>query len=474
VADDEERGSLHEGDTVGGRFKVERLIGRGGMGEVYAARHATTGKEVALKLILAAGSGKEHVRRFMREARAATAIQHPNVIEVFDVFEDAEGTPVMVMELLKGEPFSALLERARALDLQQTAEVLLPAARALQAAHAKGIVHRDLKPDNVFLATTPAGRSTKLLDFGIAKILDPTKLSSETQGQHTSTGSILGTPHYMSFEQAMSDKNVDHRTDIWAMGVMLFESLTGRRPMTYETLGQMYASFLQGSVPSIREFVPDLPDDMASVLDKCLAKKPEDRLADLGPLVEVLAKYTDPSVPGARAGGRVVEAPVVAAREVTAGPLSSSVSDTRPRRASRARATWIAGGLALVALGGVGVVAIARKPVGVREDGARTGGPAVSSAPVTIAPPGASGVTGDASADAGAGAGAGVGADADAGAGVGPGVGAGPGVGVDAGAPKSPRPGHPATVANPPAAQPAPAPASSPSHRGGIGEKLPY
>ena len=162
MSEEEERGSLPPGALVGGRFKVEGLIGRGGMGEVYAARHATTGKEVALKLIhTAAGSSKEHVRRFMREARAATAIQHPNVIEVFDVFEDADGTPVMVMELLKGEPFSDFRERAGALELHQVSETLLPAVRALQAAHDKGIVHRDLKPDNVFLVSTPTGRTTK-------------------------------------------------------------------------------------------------------------------------------------------------------------------------------------------------------------------------------------------------------------------------------------------------------------------------
>ena len=107
----------------------------------------------------------------------------------------------------------------------------------------------------------------------------------------------------MSFEQAMSDKNVDHRTDIWAIGVMIFEALTGRRPMTYETLGQMYAIFLQGSVPSVREYLPDMPDDAAQVIDHCLAKQPADRLDKLGPLIDVLVKYSNPDVPGAKVGG---------------------------------------------------------------------------------------------------------------------------------------------------------------------------
>ncbi len=357
--DEATRGSLPDGALVGGRFKIERLIGRGGMGEVYAARHNATGKEVALKLIRSAqGSGKEHVRRFMREARAATAIQHPNVIEVFDVFADAEGTPVMVMELLKGEPFSKYRERVGAMRLHEVAGILLPAIRALRAAHDKGIVHRDLKPDNIFLATTAdGGRTTKVLDFGIAKVLDPARISSETQGQQTNTGSILGTPHYMSFEQAMSDKTVDHRTDIWAVGVILFESLTGRRPLTYDTLGQMYATFLQGAVPSIREYVPDLPPDMADVLDRCLAKERAGRLDGLGPLIAVLEKYADPRVPGANVGGVVVAAPVRPSGEIAAA-LSASVQTTAPRRSRMPMAIAV---VTVVALGtGGGVFALTR------------------------------------------------------------------------------------------------------------------
>jgi serine/threonine-protein kinase len=374
--DEETRASLPEGALVGGRFRIERLIGRGGMGEVYAARHAATGKEVALKVIRSAqAAGKDHVRRFMREARAATAIDHPNVIEVYDVFADAEGNPVMVMELLKGEPFSRYRERTRALKLHEVAEILLPAARALRAAHEKGIIHRDLKPDNIFLAVTPAGRTTKVLDFGIAKVLDPTKISSETQGQQTSTGSILGTPHYMSFEQAMSDKGVDHRTDIWAMGVMIFEALTGRRPLIYDTLGQMYASFLQGSVPSIREFVPDLPADMADVLDRCLAKERGNRLGDLGPLIAVLEKYSDPKVPGACTGGVVVEAPVKPAGVVSASSLAASVTAAPAKGRSRTTLAIVA--VTLVAAGlGAGTLALARRQ------------PARGQSPETLAPGG--------------------------------------------------------------------------------------
>src|SRR5262249_21211946 len=152
-----------------------------------------------------------------------------------DVFEDEEGTPVMVMELLKGETFSALRKRSGALPLHEAAAILLPVAEAVRAAHDKGIVHRDLKPDNIFLAQAMGGgRVPKVLDFGIAKVIDPTTLSTETQGAGTNTGSILGTPQYMSLEQAMSEKDIDHRADVWAIGVILFEALTGRRPLEFE------------------------------------------------------------------------------------------------------------------------------------------------------------------------------------------------------------------------------------------------
>jgi serine/threonine-protein kinase len=318
---------LPAGTVIGGRFRVEREIGRGGMGEVYAARHMTTLKQVALKRIrLGAVSGAESVRRFMLEARAATAIRHPNVVEVHDVFVDADGSPIMVMELLDGESFTSYRTRAGALTLGDAATVLLPAARALQAAHGKGIVHRDLKPDNVFLAETPSGRVTKVLDFGIAKVLDPAKIGSDTQAAGTITGSILGTPSYMSYEQAMSDKDIDQRTDIWSFGVMLFEALTGRRPLEFDTLGGMYTKFLREPVPSIRAVLPDLPADAGTVIDHCLAKFKAERLSDLGPLIEVLTKYTLGSAPGAESGGRVITLPPAS--------LVTALPEARGRRKS--------------------------------------------------------------------------------------------------------------------------------------------
>src|SRR5262249_916196 len=157
--------------------------------------------------------------------------------------------------------------RRGALPLHEVATLLAPVAAALRAAHDKGIVHRDLKPDNIFLSSRPGAPTVpKVLDFGIAKILDPTSINAETRGGSTTTGSTLGTPHYMSYEQAMSEKDIDQRADVWAMGVILFEALTERRPLEFESLGEMYTAFLQRDVPSLQRTVPDLPADVAAVI----------------------------------------------------------------------------------------------------------------------------------------------------------------------------------------------------------------
>ncbi|HLK37306.1 MAG TPA: serine/threonine protein kinase, partial [Polyangiaceae bacterium] len=224
-------------------------------------------------------------------------------------------------------------------------------------------------------------------DFGIAKIIDPAKLGSDTQGQPTRTGALLGTPHYMSYEQAMSDKRVDQRTDVWAIGVILFEALTGRRPLVYETLGEMYTIFLQGQVPSITRFVPDIPPEAAAVIDRSLAKLPADRASDLGPLIEMLAKYSDPTVPGARCGGRGVAGAAPTENESTGAPLSKSLAGARRRgRKGGARpAVVLAAVASLAAVAGAGGLAWrSRSPAATLEAARPT--PSLAST-IAIAPP---------------------------------------------------------------------------------------
>jgi eukaryotic-like serine/threonine-protein kinase len=294
----------------GGRFEVEERIGRGGMGEVFAAKHAITGRRVALKVVRTDGRSAGRAGRFLREARIASALRHPNIVEVIDAFEEADGSAVLVMELLVGETLAQYRQRVGVLSLDEAASILVPVARAVLAAHRIGVVHRDLKPDNLFLASCDgAAPVPKVLDFGIAKVMDWTELGAGLAGSATNAGAIVGTPHYMAFEQAMSEKEIDARADIWSLGVILFEALAGRRPIVFETLGEMYAAFLQGSIPSTRETLRELPTGVADLLDRCLTIDRGQRLSDLAPFVEVLAPFASGGAADGT-GGSVVAAAI--------------------------------------------------------------------------------------------------------------------------------------------------------------------
>jgi serine/threonine-protein kinase len=336
---------------VCGHFEIVRAIGRGGMGEVFAARNTRTGRSVALKIIRTNDDElpDERRRRFKREARAATAIGHANVVEVFDVLEDGNGAPVMVMELLEGESLAEMLARERKLPLGAAAAALAPVASALQAAHDKGIVHRDLKPDNVFLSQSGDQVVPKVLDFGIAKVLDPGSIGGETQGGlPTATSALLGTPHYMSYEQAMSEKDIDARSDVWSFGVILFEALAGRRPLLFDNLGEMYTQLLSAEVPRVAEHVPELPPGLAALIDQALVKDKGQRLADLGPLVAELERHADAAE---------LALCTRRSRKSSSGavPTQDAFSATRPAGSARppALSRW------WLAAGGVGVVGAA-------------------------------------------------------------------------------------------------------------------
>ena len=325
VAQSPKSTDLVPGQIVGGRYRVDGFIGRGGMGEVYAATNESTGRRVALKMVSAEEVSDSKKRRFLREAKAATAIEHDHVIDILDVFED-DGTPVMVMELLDGESLASLLARRGRLSLAECATLLVPVGRALMSAHDKGIVHRDLKPDNIFLAKRGAKVVPKVLDFGIAKLLDPEAVISGTSGDQTKSESILGTPHYMSLEQAMGEKTIDHRTDIWAFGVILYEVLVGERPLQFDNIGQWYKLLLQEPVPSIHEAAPELDPRVADIIARCLVKDRDERLDDLGPVLDALEASEGQSV--VIASGRGVDVNVETEPLVT--PPSARVPLERP------------------------------------------------------------------------------------------------------------------------------------------------
>jgi len=237
-------GAPHQ--ILSGKYRLERELGRGGMGSVWLAQHLTLRSPVAIKLIdPAIATNQEALSRFLREAQAAASLRSPHVVQILDHGVD-EGVPFIVMELLDGESLASRLERLRRLTPHDAAHLLTQVGRAMTKAHEAGIVHRDLKPDNIFIVRNDEEEIAKVLDFGVAK--------SHSHGvgavsSATRTGSVLGTPYYMSPEQAEGAKSVDHRTDIWAMGVIAWECLLGQRPFEAETLGGLLLAICARELP---------------------------------------------------------------------------------------------------------------------------------------------------------------------------------------------------------------------------------
>src|SRR5690349_21225059 len=254
---------LTVGAVIAGRYRLERLLAEGGMGVVWAAKHLVTRKPVALKFVKGEAADDERTRqRLLREARAACAVQHPNVVAVHDVMELESGSPVLVMDLLKGESLRAKLDREGKIPLHDLANIMIPVVSAVGTAHSSGVVHRDLKPENIFLAQMPGGVvQVKVLDFGIAKLTSAEGLMAHS-GALTGTGLLLGTPDYMSVEQILGEEDVDHRADIWALGIVLYECLRGHRPTAAENVGKVLKIILTNAIPPIQVMMPGLPDDI--------------------------------------------------------------------------------------------------------------------------------------------------------------------------------------------------------------------
>ncbi len=265
---------------IGGKYRLGKLLGRGGMGEVYEAHHAGTGRRVAVKLLKVGGAdaeqSRELVTRFQREARATGALDSPHIVEVLDAGEDAEtGEPFMVMEFLGGEDVTQLLRRMGPLPVQVALKICAQACLGLAKAHEAGIVHRDIKPGNIFLSNLDRGeRVAKVLDFGIAR----TKNAGEDT-ELTRTGSMVGSPHYMSPEQARGLKNIDARADIWSMGVVLFRLLSDRTPHEQGDggLGELLITICCAPPPSVQSVAPWVPPEVATVVDKALQLDREQR-----------------------------------------------------------------------------------------------------------------------------------------------------------------------------------------------------
>jgi serine/threonine protein kinase len=283
---------VQPGDVLSNKFRVERVLGVGGMGVVVAATHLQLGQLVALKFMLKqALKFPDNVARFEREARAAVRLRSDHVAKVTDVGRLDDGAPYMVMEFLEGEDLDRYMRTHGQLPVQVAVDFVLQASEAIAEAHALGIIHRDLKPKNLFLTQRLNGDPlVKVLDFGVSKILGQSEELSLT-----ATTQVLGSPSYMSPEQLRASRDVDQRTDIWALGAILYELLTGSVPFPATTLTQLTAMVVSDPPHPIEALRQDLPADLRTIVLRCLEKKAADRYASVADLALALAQFASPS-----------------------------------------------------------------------------------------------------------------------------------------------------------------------------------
>ncbi|HTA17732.1 MAG TPA: serine/threonine-protein kinase [Polyangia bacterium] len=307
-------GDLPAGYVVG-EYRIEKVLGRGGMGTVYAGVQPVIEKHVAIKLLNAQFSADENlVRRFVDEARAVNRIRHANIIDIFSFGQIADGRQYFVMEYLEGKTLAERMEKGD-LTGDEMPTFLVQICDALDAAHGESIVHRDLKPENVWIVTPKRGKPfVKLLDFGIAKLLSSGERST------TQTGMVMGTPHYMSPEQCHG-KAVDHRTDIYAMGVMLYQLYSGRLPFSGETFAEILAKQIIDTPPPPSKYA-QIPAELDKLIMKCLAKDPAGRPQSAKELGQLLGSIL------AGAAARVQRA---AGQPTSATTLSASAIEVRRR-----------------------------------------------------------------------------------------------------------------------------------------------
>jgi serine/threonine-protein kinase len=287
---------VRPGDVLADKYRVERVLGRGGMGVVVAAHHIQLDERVALKFLLPEALGHpEAVARFVREARAAVKIKGEHVARVSDVGTLPDGAPYIVMEYLEGRDLAQWLEERGPLGLEQAVEFTLQACVAVAEAHGLGIVHRDLKPANLFCVLRADGvPSIKVLDFGISKMLDTAPASDPSAMSITKTANAVGSPFYMSPEQVQRARDVDTRTDIWALGVILFELLTGKTPFMGEAFGERPLKNANETPPSLRAYRPELPAALDPVVLRCLEKDRARRYPDVAELAVALEPFAPP------------------------------------------------------------------------------------------------------------------------------------------------------------------------------------
>jgi serine/threonine-protein kinase len=287
---------LHAGDVLAGRYRIERILGRGAMGLVLRALDLERGEVCAVKLLTPQALGHPTaVARFLREARAVGSLKSPHVVRVLDVGALDDGAPFMVLEPLEGADLSAVLQRRGALPAYEAARHVIEACEALAEAHAAGIVHRDLKPQNLFLATLEDGATVlKVIDFGLAKAF----AQLEGESDLTLSNTVLGSPSYMSPEQIRSARSVDARSDVWSLGVVLYVLVTGKLPFAAATASDVVNAVVSAAPAPPSSLRPGLPLALDAVILRCLEKDPARRFSSAAALGAALAPFV-PAAPAA-------------------------------------------------------------------------------------------------------------------------------------------------------------------------------
>lgn len=350
--------------TVVGNYEITRILGRGGMGAVYEARHTMIGRHVAIKFLLPeAAANRDNVGRFEDEAKTAGSLAHPNLVVVNDLGRMPDGAPHLIMEYLEGEDCRRLLRRQGKLPVERAADIVLQACRGLAFAHKAGIIHRDLKPENLFLTKSGDGRDVvKVLDFGIAK------LRNDKASVATRTGATFGTAHYMSPEQARNAADVDERADVWSLGVVLFELLSGRKPFNGDGFIEILHQILDAEPPALSSLRPELPRALVNVVRRAMKKDANERISTVIALGQALASFAGQFSSGGR-GTVTITTPTtdVGLEERTESPNTTPPGESQGATFPRRRWPFAIAIAAGISIGAAGIMFLRARSSGAPE-----------------------------------------------------------------------------------------------------------